>query len=66
MLNSYISGIGHYLPEKVVTTYCQAGVRAALGAFLLELLGYQSVQVYDGSWGEYGNAGAEYPIETDS
>ncbi len=32
--------------------------------FLLRLLGYDNVRVYDASWGEYGNA-LEIPIETE-
>jgi len=32
--------------------------------FLLRLLGYDNVQVYDASWAEYGNA-TEQPIETE-
>ena len=31
--------------------------------FLLRLLGYDNARVYDGSWGEYGNA--DTPIETE-
>lgn len=32
--------------------------------FLLRLLGYDNVRVYDASWGEYGDA-LETPIETE-
>jgi thiosulfate/3-mercaptopyruvate sulfurtransferase len=42
-------------PDKRVITYCQAGVRAAHLAFVLALLGYPDVAVYDGSWDEWGN-----------
>lgn len=38
-----------------VVTYCQAGVRAAFGAFVLTALGERDVKVYDGSWEEWGN-----------
>lgn len=31
--------------------------------FLLRLLGFENVMVYDGSWAEYGNSDA--PLETD-
>ena len=41
--------------NKMVTTYCHSGVRAAFGIFVLRLLGYQRVRVYDASWSEYGN-----------
>lgn len=43
-------------PDKMVTTYCHGGVRAAFGMFVLRLLGYPRVRVYDASWAEYGNA----------
>jgi thiosulfate/3-mercaptopyruvate sulfurtransferase len=41
---------------ETVYTYCQSGVRAAHTWFVLsDLLGYENVKVYDGSWTEYGN-----------
>jgi len=36
-------------------TYCQAGVRAAHAAFVLALLGFEDVRVYDGSMREWAN-----------
>ena len=42
--------------DKNIITYCDTGVRAAHGWFVLtELLGYKNVTVYDGSIREYGN-----------
>jgi thiosulfate/3-mercaptopyruvate sulfurtransferase len=41
-------------PDKNVITYCQGGVRAAHTALALTRLGYANVQVYDGSWEEWG------------
>lgn len=43
-------------------TYCQGGVRAAHAAFSLKLIGYEKVQMYDGSWAEWGNRN-DLPIE---
>ncbi len=42
-------------PEAVTVTYCQGGIRAALAAFILRLLGNTKVSVYDGSMGEWAN-----------
>lgn len=46
-----------------IITYCRIGERAALTWFVLsQLLGYDDVRLYDGSWTEYGNA-VGVPIE---
>jgi thiosulfate/3-mercaptopyruvate sulfurtransferase len=43
-------------PEDPVIAYCRIGERAAHTWFVLhELLGYQNVRNYDGSWSEYGS-----------
>ncbi len=42
-------------------TYCQAGVRAAHAAFVLALLGFEAVRVYDGSMREWANR-ADTPL----
>lgn len=41
--------------EKEIITYCQTGVRAAHPMFTLQLLGYNQVRNYNGSWQEWGN-----------
>ncbi len=42
--------------DQVTLALCQSGVRAAHTWFVLnDLLGYENVRVYDGSWVEYGN-----------
>ncbi len=48
---------------KVVVVYCQTGRRAAQTYFVLRLLGYDQVRLYDGSWEEWGNDN-RYPVET--
>ena len=41
--------------DKPTITYCQGGIRAAHAAFVLDLLGYDAVRVYDGSMREWAN-----------
>ena len=53
-------------PEKDVTAYCRIGERSAHTWFVLrELLGYDKVKNYDGSWTEWGNL-VDVPIEKGS
>ena len=53
-------------PEKEVTAYCRIGERSAHTWFVLhELLGYERVKNYDGSWTEWGNL-VDVPIERGS
>ena len=43
-------------PDKEVIAYCRIGERSSHTWFVLrELLGYQRVKNYDGSWTEYGS-----------
>jgi thiosulfate/3-mercaptopyruvate sulfurtransferase len=51
------------VPDKEVRAYCRIGERSAHTWFVLrELLGYESVKNYDGSWTEWGNL-VDVPIE---
>jgi thiosulfate/3-mercaptopyruvate sulfurtransferase len=53
-------------PDKEVTAYCRIGERSAHTWFVLrELLGYENVRNYDGSWTEWGNL-VDVPIEKDA
>ncbi len=53
-------------PDKQVVAYCRIGERSAHTWFVLrELLGYDSVRNYDGSWTEWGNL-VDVPIEKGS
>jgi thiosulfate/3-mercaptopyruvate sulfurtransferase len=49
-------------PDKRTITYCQGAVRAAHTALVLRMLGYDNVEVYDGSWEDWGNR-TDLPIE---
>jgi len=57
------NGVGN---DQEVIAYCRIGERSSIAWFALsELLGYDDVTNYDGSWTEWGNLVAE-PIETGS
>lgn len=49
-------------PDKRTITYCQGAVRAAHTALVLRMLGYDNVEVYDGSWEDWGNR-QDLPLE---
>ena len=50
-------------PDQEVVAYCRIGERSAHTWFVLrELLGYERVRNYDGSWTEWGNL-VDVPIE---
>jgi thiosulfate/3-mercaptopyruvate sulfurtransferase len=42
-------------PDREVSVYCQAGIRAAHATFVLKLLGYERVRNYDGSMRDWAN-----------
>ncbi len=50
-------------PNQKVITYCGAGAYGAYDLFVLYVLGYEKVSLYDGSWMEWG-ANQELPLET--
>ncbi|MEJ7763056.1 MAG: sulfurtransferase [Thermomicrobiales bacterium] len=40
-------------PDQTVMPYCTTGVRSAVTAFTLRLIGYERVALYTGSWAEW-------------
>jgi thiosulfate/3-mercaptopyruvate sulfurtransferase len=53
-LQRMVDGLGFKRDEPIIT-YCQGGIRAAHAAFVLNLLGYEDVRVYDGSMRDWAN-----------
>ena len=53
-LESLLQGAG-LERDKPTITYCQGGIRAAHAAFVMDLLGYDGIRVYDGSMREWAN-----------
>lgn len=49
------------MPGKKAITYCEVGLQASHGYFLLKYLGYETA-MYDGSYQEW--TGAKLPVST--
>ena len=62
-LASMFEGVGAEKGRRVVT-YCGGGIAASNDAFVLSLLGYQDIGVYDASLSEYA-ADPLLPLEVD-
>lgn len=52
-------------PHKTVITTCGSGITAAVITLALNSIGHSNVQLYDGSWSEWG-ARNDTPIETNA
>jgi thiosulfate/3-mercaptopyruvate sulfurtransferase len=51
-------------PDKAVIVYCHSGRRGSFGYFILRLMGFEDVQLYDNSWYGWGRPERYYPTET--
>jgi thiosulfate/3-mercaptopyruvate sulfurtransferase len=61
-LRALYEGVG-VTPDRDVVAYCRIGERSAHTWFVLhEVLGYERVKNYDGSWTEYGSL-IDVPVE---
>ena len=56
-------GAAGVAPDRRVVPYCTTGVRSAVTAFTLGLLGYD-VALFTGSWAEWTQGGSDRPVET--
>ncbi len=51
-------------PDRAVITYCHSARRGSFGYFILRLMGFSDVMLYEPSWMEWGNKQFYYPVET--
>lgn len=50
-------------PTRAVIVYCHSGRRASFGYFVLRLMGFRDVRLYEASWNEWGHPRLYYPVE---
>lgn len=51
-------------PSKGTVVYCHSGRRGSFGYFILRLMGFADVMLYENSWFEWGSPDNFYPVET--
>jgi thiosulfate/3-mercaptopyruvate sulfurtransferase len=52
-------------PSRAVVTYCHSARRSSYTYFILRLMGFEDLRLYDGSWMEWGKKDLYYPVETE-
>ncbi|WP_018123305.1 sulfurtransferase [Desulfovibrio oxyclinae] len=50
--------------SKGTVVYCHSGRRGSFGYFILRLMGFQDVRLYENSWFEWGSHENFFPVET--
>jgi len=50
--------------SRSVIVYCHSARRSSFSYFVLRLMGFKNVLLYDGSWNEWGNHRFYFPVET--
>jgi thiosulfate/3-mercaptopyruvate sulfurtransferase len=51
-------------PNRAVIAYCHSARRGSFGYFVLRLMGFADVLLYEPSWMEWGSHRYYYPVET--
>lgn len=51
-------------PGRAVILYCHSARRGSFGYFILRLMGFEDVMLYEPSWMEWGNQRYFHPVET--
>ncbi|MFZ7110684.1 MAG: sulfurtransferase [Desulfatiglandales bacterium] len=51
-------------PNRAVVTYCHSARRSSFSYFVLRLMGFADVLLYESSWMEWGSHRYYYPVET--
>ena len=66
-IKSYASLQGVYQglePDKAVVTYCHSGRRGSFAYYILRLMGFADVRLYERSWNEWGREDRYFPVQT--
>ncbi len=53
-------------PNRSVIMYCHSGRRGSFSYFILRLMGFENLSLYESSWYEWGNNRLFFPVETDA
>jgi thiosulfate/3-mercaptopyruvate sulfurtransferase len=53
-------------PNRGVITYCHSGRRGSFSYFILRLMGFENLALYEASWFEWGNNRLFFPVETEA